>query len=143
MKNFWMCFPLVFLATGLHRPHTTHPPLAATPVMVGMGSRGANCSGSGVCSISPPTGGQDYLPAVYRAMLGFDAQGKLFLEFLLSDIPADVYAAQFGSAQFVMQSDCPIPADVLNAVDAPDTTMMLKTGSYLFSANALTVRITF
>lgn len=111
----------------------------STNVYVGTGSRGSNCSGSGICTISS---GQT-ISAGYKARMGYDSQGKLFLEFNYTDLPAEVRAAQFTSDQFEMQSDCPVPAEVLHTLTSSPAQLNLKQGLYPVDKREKSVRILF
>jgi hypothetical protein len=108
-------------------------------VYVGTGSRGSNCSGSGICTIgSSPT-----QSANYKARIGYDSQGKLFLEFDYADLPADVRTAQFGADQFEMQSDCPVPTEIMQSIQSTSSGANLKQGRYLMDKREKSVRILF
>lgn len=127
-------FPLLCLLNVSPRP-------TKTDVTVGMGSRGANCSGSGVCTISSSGGGGSLTG--HRAELGYDPNGKMYLQFRIADLPTEVYAAQFGSAQFTMQSDCPLPPEVLDLLGSGESGLSLKTGTYPILITTQSVRVTF
>ena len=128
-------FCLLFLAAA-YFPNRSE---TSTNVYIGTGSRGSNCSGSGICSISS---GQT-ASAGYKARMGYDSQGKLFLEFDYADLPVEVRAAHFSSDQFEMQSDCPVPAEVLHTITASPGQFNLKQGSYHLDKREKSVRILF
>jgi hypothetical protein len=108
-------------------------------VYIGTGSRGSNCSGSGICTISSDATSS----ASYKAKIGYDSHGKLFLEFDYIDLPAEVRAAQFGADQFEMQSDCPVPADVMQSIHSEPYELNLKQGFYPIDKREKSVRIYF
>ena len=144
MKKHFALVPIALLSIVLYRQYPVHRnPQTSTLVYVETGSRGASCSGGGVCSITPPGGGQAPPPPGYKATLGYEAPGKLFLELRYEDIPPSIYAVQFNDDAFAMQSDCPIPASILKLIGAPDTMLSLKTGMYPTIKTAQSVRITF
>lgn len=113
-----------------------------TPVFARIGSRGANCSGSGICTISDYSAEAPEV-AAFKATLGKDAKGELFLEFKYTDLPAEVLATQFGSNALVMQSDCPLSSTLLERIQASNTYQSFKTGSYTLTKSAQAVRINF
>lgn len=133
--------PLAVLLMALQHAAPDHSPIA-TQVYASMGSRGSNCSGSGICSIGT-SGGQAPAPTGYKAALGYDKEGRLYLEFEYANLPPAVVSAQFGNDSFQMQSDCPIPAAVLRSIASTDTTLALKEGVYALLKNIQTVRIMF
>lgn len=112
---------------------------ASANVYVGTGSRGSNCSGSGICTISSsPTSS-----ASYKAKIGYDSQGKLFLEFDYADLPSEVRSAQFGSEQFEMQSDCPVPTEIMQSIQPNSDGANLKQGRYQMDKRGTSLRILF
>ncbi|MFN0176689.1 MAG: hypothetical protein ACKVU0_18755 [Saprospiraceae bacterium] len=114
----------------------------ASNVYASTGSRGADCRGTGICSIQS-SDNQTPSAAIYEATMGLDAEGKIFLEFNYTDIPADVTASQFANNVFVMESDCPVPTEVLRAIQANDTLLTLRTGAYPLIKSSQAVRIIF
>ena len=140
MKHFIVIAPLaLFLLQGqfFKQNHET-----TTEVFARTGSRGANCTGSGVCSIRTSSG-QVSSPDEYKAAMGLNAEGKIFLEFQYRDLPGAVMEAQFGQAVFEMQSDCPIPENVLQLIHASEQIALLKRGSYPIKKSDRTVRVVF
>lgn len=144
MKKHIRLLPLVCLVLVLM--HLAFQPgknqIKTAAVLAGMGSRGADCGGSGICSIDPPGGGN--VPAdAYPATLGYDGQGRLFLEFDNADLPTSVLITQFGAEQFTMESDCPIPVQLLDAIESPVQDLSLQAGDYPLHKTGQSVRITF
>ena len=144
MKKRFILLPLICLVLALtywsFQPQKK--PVKTTAVLAGMGSRGADCGGSGICSIDPPNGGNT--PAEgFPATLGYDDQGRLFLEFENSALPSSVYAVQFCASQFTKESDCPIPLQLLNEIEAPVSALSIQAGVYSLQKSGQTVRITF
>jgi len=131
-------FLLLMLSTQL----SSYQPAFSTDVYARTGSRGANCSGSGICSISA-NGGQALPSEGYNAKLGYDDQGRLFLEFRYVDLPDEVIATQFNTDAFEMQSDCPVPANVLQAIIPTSSERVLKSGFYPLSKTSQSVKVTF
>lgn len=140
MKQVFTINPLLLLilVTQFH----ASKPEVVTNVYARTGSRGIDCSGSGICTIEesdeeiPPT-------SSYRAIIGFDTEGRIFLEFKYADIPSHVAAAQFSTDVFDMQSDCPVPSNVLQSIHAEATELTLKSGFYPMVKTGQSVRITF
>ena len=114
----------------------------STEVYVGTGSRGADCRGTGICSIGT-VGAQTSSVSGYKASLGYNAQGKIFLEFKYSDLPESVLTTQFSSVLFDMQSDCPIPPEIIQEIGGPQAAIVFNTGQYPMVKTSETLRIIF
>lgn len=137
MKILFNFVPFCLLL--LAAPHWITRSETSVNVYVGTGSRGSNCSGSGICTIST----DQTSSASYKAKIGYDSQGKLFLEFDYADLPAEVRAAQFESDQFELQSDCPVPATISQTIQSAPVGLNLKQGRYLMDKREKSVRILF
>jgi len=140
MKQIFTLLPILLLV--LAGQFRSLKPEVATNVYARTGSRGASCSGSGICSITTGSG-QASLQSGYKATLGYDAQGRVFLEFKYADLPTGLSATPFNTDVFEMKSDCPVPADVLQALHSAETEIMLKSGFYPLNKTSEAVRITF
>jgi hypothetical protein len=140
MKKMFSIVPFAFVLFAGH--FNALQPEVATNVYARTGSRGADCSGSGICTIStsdgqaPPADG-------FKATMGYDAQGQIFLEFKYADLSSTVIATQFQADVFEMQSDCPVPVNVLQAIGAKGTVLTLSPGLYPLIKSSQAVRITF
>lgn len=140
MKQLFSITPFALLLfAGQFRPLQ---PVVATNVYAGIGSRGADCSGRGVCTLNT-SGGQAPPAEGFKATMGYDAQGNLFLEFQKRDLSSTVLSTQFQADAFEMQSDCPVPKNVLEAIGSKDTVFTLMPGSYPLNKSSQAVRITF
>ena len=140
MKNIFSIVSITLLVFASHFAPFNQE--VTTQVFARIGSRGANCSGSGICTINDYSTDSPEV-AAYKATLGKDAKGELFLEFNISDLPAEVLASQFSSDALVMQSDCPLPSNLLERIQVTNTSRSFKTGNYTLTKNDQTVRINF
>ena len=140
MKALFTITPVCLLLVGVQ--YFFPQPEVATNIYARTGSRGSDCSGSGICTIST-SGGQAPPAEGYKASMGFDVDGHPFIEFKYVDLPQETISTQFNSDAFVMQSDCPIPGNVLQAIQTENTTLTLKAGLYPMTKSNQLVRITF
>jgi len=140
MKQVFVITPFLLLLLAGH--FQTFRPEVTTTVYARTGRHGADCTGSGICTISS-SGGQAPPPPGYKAAMGYNSQGQVFLEFRYVDLPNEIVASQFGADAFEMQSDYPVPTSVLQAINAKDTMLILKAGFYPLNKSSQAVRITF